>query len=193
MPPSKQTAIVIQKDGKIGVSNDTAIPSLEDDAVLVNVKAVAINPCDFKMPTKYPTPGAVVGCDFSGEIIAVGRDVSADRYQIGDRVCGAVHGSNPANLLSGGFAEYVTATADILLKVPDGVSWIDAAGFGGVSIGTLALALWDYSLRLPGTPDQPSSKPLPVLVYGGSTATGTMALQIIKEYVLSMSFCLKYE
>ncbi|EPE33798.1 GroES-like protein [Glarea lozoyensis ATCC 20868] len=132
------------------------------------------------MPDNFPTVGAIDGCDFAGTIIAIGAAVTQD-FQIGDRVCGAVHGSDPANHLSGSFAEYVCATADILLKIPDGVSWEEGAAVGGVSLGTLGLAFWDF-LGIPFDCENPANKTnsLPVLVYGGGTATGTMAIQILK-------------
>lgn len=46
---------------------------------------------------------------------------------------------------------------------------------------TNALALWDPSaLGLTATPEFPTEKPLSVLVYGGSTATGTLAIQLLR-------------
>jgi len=134
------------------------------------------------MPDNFPTAGAIDGCDFAGTVVAIGAAVTQP-FRIGDRVCGAVHGSNPANLLSGSFAEYVCATADILLKIPDGVSWEQGAAVGGVPLGTLGLAFWEF-LGLPFDPEHPATKEesFPVLVYGGGTATGTMAIQLLKLY-----------
>lgn len=79
-----------------------------------------------------------------------------------------------------------------MLRLPDWVPWEQGAALGGIGHGTLALALW-RSLGLKGTPDRPleATKQADgseeededgkyVLVYGGSTATGTMALQLLK-------------
>lgn len=53
----------------------------------------------------------------------------------------------------------------------------------GTAIATCILALWSPdALGLPGTPAEPeaSEKRVPVLVYGGSTATGTIAVQLLR-------------
>jgi NADPH:quinone reductase-like Zn-dependent oxidoreductase len=185
--PKEQTAIITAPTAssfRLTISNNVPLPTLAPDQVLVHNVAVALNPCDHKMPDNFPTAGAIDGCDFAGTIIAIGTAVTQP-FQIGDRVCGAVHGSNPANHPSGSFAEYVCATADILLKIPNGVSWENATAVGGVALGTLGLAFWEF-LELPFDFEHPASKEesLPVLVYGGGTATGTMAIQLLKMYVI---------
>jgi NADPH:quinone reductase-like Zn-dependent oxidoreductase len=64
----------------------------------------------------------------------------------------------------------------VWLKLPQGLSTEAGATFGaGISTAGLALKL----LGLP-LPDEPVEKPAQVLVYGGSTATGTMAVQLLK-------------
>lgn len=51
----------------------------------------------------------------------------------------------------------------------------------GTGLMTNILALWEPSaLCLSATPDSPTEKPFPVLVYGGSTATGTLAIQLLR-------------
>ena len=152
---------------------------LEPDQILVRTFSVALNPCDWKMPSRFPCPGATDGSDFAGEVVEIGPGVERTDLNIGDRVCGAVHASNPACLQSGSFAEYLVTYADLVLKVPDSMPWADAAAIGGCVHGSLGLAFWD-SLHLPGHPDEPASKPVYVLVYGGSTASGTMAIQLVK-------------
>lgn len=60
---------------------------------------------------------------------------------------------------------------------------IEQAASFPVGLITSLLSLWDPSaLALKANPDQPivSEKPTPVLVYGGSTATGTLAIQLLR-------------
>jgi NADPH:quinone reductase-like Zn-dependent oxidoreductase len=181
----QQTAIIqSEPDGKPSINHNVALPSPEPHQFLVKNIAVAINQCDWKMPLRFPSPGATIGCDLYGTVIAIGPKAAAIRPDInlGDRVCGAIHGSNPIDHPSGSFAEYVAAHADIVIKVPDSFSHVEAAAIGGTSLSTLRLALWD-SLKLVGTPDVPLDPSLPiphVLVYGGSTSTGTMTLQLLR-------------
>ncbi|PYI00034.1 alcohol dehydrogenase GroES-like domain-containing protein, partial [Aspergillus ellipticus CBS 707.79] len=147
--------------------------------LLIRVTAVALNPTDYKMPQHYPTPGATMGCDFVGTVIQSGTAADITLPAPGTRVCGAVHGSNPADPTNGAFAEYLVADARLVIRVPDNWSDLDAAALGGIGWGTLGLAFYAH-LGLEGRPAAPlQGKKVPVLVYGGATATGTMACQLL--------------
>jgi NADPH:quinone reductase-like Zn-dependent oxidoreductase len=52
------------------------------------------------------TPGATVGCDFSGVVEEVGPKVEK-QWKKGDRIAGFVHGVNALEPEDGCFAEYV--------------------------------------------------------------------------------------
>jgi NADPH:quinone reductase-like Zn-dependent oxidoreductase len=78
----------------------------------------------------------------------------------------------------GAYAEYVGATDVVLMKVPDHTSFERAASLG-TGIGTMGLALF-HNLEVPGYPTKPTTDGKTVLVYGGSTASGTLALQLLK-------------
>jgi NADPH:quinone reductase-like Zn-dependent oxidoreductase len=67
--------------------------------------------------------------------------------------------------------------------VPAHWSDLRAAALGGIGWGTAGLALWQAdALSLEGRPTRPliAAETTPVLVYGGATATGTMACQLLK-------------
>ena len=83
----------------------------------------------------------------------------------------------------GAFAQYVGATDVVLLKIPDMMSFAEAASLG-TGIGTMGLALF-HNLQVPGYPTKPAETRKTVLVYGGSTASGTIALQLLKLSVTS--------
>lgn len=177
--PSKQSAIIALSDGSLGLHREVSIPDLEDDMILVRNAAVALNPIDTKMVGKLAAPGAIAGMDFAGEVIAVGPKVrTAVPIKPGDRVCGAVPGMHPLTPNVGAFAEYVGATDLVTMKIPDHMTLEQGASLGS-GIGTIGLALFK-SLNVPGSPKSPASKPVDVLVYGGSTATGTLAIQLLK-------------
>lgn len=63
------------------------------------------------------------------------------------------------------------------MKIPDGMTFEEAATLG-TGIGTMGLALY-HNLQVPGYPDRPAEVKKTVLVYGGSTASGTLALQLL--------------
>ncbi|KAH7019595.1 alcohol dehydrogenase GroES-like domain-containing protein [Ilyonectria destructans] len=182
---AQQQTCLIQPPGGLGppvTSHSYPIPELkEPHDVLVCVSAVALNPTDYKMPEFHHTPNAIMGCDFTGTVVAVGPEVT-DVFP-GTRLCGSVQGSNPANPDSGSFAEYLVTDRRLLLKVPDSLSDLEAAALGGIGWTTVALVMED-SLGLTGCPSKPAppredGSRQPVLIYGGATATGTMACQIL--------------
>ncbi|KAH7329709.1 alcohol dehydrogenase GroES-like domain-containing protein [Stachybotrys elegans] len=149
--------------------------------VLVRVHAVALNPTDFKIPEYHPVPGAILGCDFMGTVVAAGSAVQD--APPGTRICGAVHGSNPGNPSSGAFAEYLVVDSRVVLRVPQTWSDFQAAALGAVGWATMALTIEEI-LQLPGRPSSPApprsdGNPTPVLVFGGATASGTMACQLL--------------
>lgn len=177
--PLKQSAIIALSDGVLGLDHNVSVPALEDDMILVRNAAVALNPIDTKMVGKLATHGAVAGMDFAGEVIAIGPKVqTAVPIKVGDRVCGAVPGMHSLTPNVGAFAEFVGATDLVTMKIPDYMSFEQGASLGS-GIGTIGLALFK-SLDVPGSPKSPATRPVDVFVYGGSTATGTLAIQLLK-------------
>ncbi|KAH2462379.1 Trans-enoyl reductase fsl5 [Aspergillus fumigatus] len=177
--PSSQPAIIESDDGTLGLRNDVQMPSLEDDMILVRNAFVALNPIDTKMVGKLASPGAIAGKDFAGEVVSIGPKVqTAAPIKPGDRICGAVPGMHSLTPAVGAFAQYVGATDLTAIKIPEYMSLEEAVTLGS-GIGTIGLALFK-SLDVPGSPWLPADKPVDVLVYGGSTATGTLAIQLLK-------------
>lgn len=82
----------------------------------------------------------------------------------------------------GAFAQYVGATDIVLMKIPDHMSIEEGASLG-TGIGTIGLALF-HNLQVPAYPTKPASEEKTVLVYGGSTASGTIALQLLRLFVI---------
>jgi NADPH:quinone reductase-like Zn-dependent oxidoreductase len=80
----------------------------------------------------------------------------------------------------GTFAEYIVVKGDIAMRIPPNISFEDASSLGG-GIATVALALYRYlELSIPTLPIEKKSDGRPILIYGGSTATGTLAIQFAK-------------
>ncbi|KAL9120105.1 MAG: hypothetical protein Q9187_003339 [Circinaria calcarea] len=178
--PRTQTAIVQYEGGILKTTEGVKLPHIPPDRMMVRVIAVALNPCDYKMPYRFPSPGAGNGTDFAGVVVAIGPNVAkVPSFEIGDAVFGAVYGANPIDPESGSFAQYIRADPEFTLHKPESMSWQMAASIGASGIATLGLAL-SRSLGLPGTPSEPAKQPEQVLVYGGSTSVGTMAIQLLR-------------
>ncbi|ROW07076.1 hypothetical protein VPNG_06635 [Cytospora leucostoma] len=177
--PETQTAIVANGSGELVITTDAPLPSLGPDMLLLRNVAVAINPVDVKLTGLMASKGATAGSDCAGIVVAVGRDVAAHHFAPGDRVCAPLPAMNPLAPRIGAFAEYVCVWSDFALKVPSNMPLESAAALG-IGTVTIGYALF-HSLRIPGYPDKPTTKPTVVLVYGGSTASGTMAIQLIRK------------
>ena len=118
--------------------------------------------------------GTTVGCAFTGTIVALGSKVTKD-YKPGDRISGVTHGSNASRFDSGCFGEYCIVKEGVTFKVPDHMPDEKAATVG-VAVTTVALGLYD-NLGMPYPGSERSGNGDWVLVYGGSTATGSVAIQ----------------
>ena len=180
--PSKQKAVMPGPDNEMAVRDDVPIPELEEGQVLIKTKAVALNPVDTKMIGPFLTPGCTYGTDCAGEVIALGSGVTA--LKIGDRVTSAARGMDKDRPYGGAFCEYVPLLASTCIKIPDGMSYEDGASL------TTAMASAAMAIFWAGGIDtkllkQPAEKPATALVYGGSSATGTMMIQVLKMSVQS--------
>ncbi|PNP60030.1 hypothetical protein THARTR1_00054 [Trichoderma harzianum] len=172
--PGSQRALKVTGPGQFRVSLANAIPTVADDEVLVKVVAVAINPIDGKSAELSPTTGATSGCDFAGSVVQLGSNITK-ALKLGDRVCACIFGNNPERLDNGAFSEFVAVPADLVLKIPDSMSYQTAATLG-VAVATVGMALYN-SLKLP-SPLSLKSETKHFLVYGASTTMGTMAIQM---------------
>lgn len=168
-------AIIIESAGKPELI-EASIPALRDDYILVKVKAVALNPTDILHIDHLAPVGTRVGCDYAGVVEEVGANVTKP-FQKGDRVAGVAHGSNAVNHEDGTFAEVITVKGDLQIRIPDNLSFEEAATLG-IGITTVGQALYQsLGLALPNDGEKDSS---PILIYGGSTATGSLAVQYAK-------------
>ncbi|RAK98093.1 zinc-binding alcohol dehydrogenase family protein [Aspergillus ibericus CBS 121593] len=171
-----QKAIIVTSPKQGGLVTDRPIPTLRDDYLLIKVVSVALNPTDWKHIAFLAPPGALVGCDYAGIVEEVGPAVKKS-FKKGDRVCGFVHGANAVQHEDGTFAEYIVAKGDIQMHIPENLSFQEAATLG-VGITTVGQALYQ-SLKL-ALPTEPATNGGEILIYGGSTATGALAIQFAK-------------
>ncbi|KAI1365715.1 GroES-like protein [Xylaria arbuscula] len=170
-------AIVIAAKGKPEIRN-LPLPKLPEGYILVKVKAVGLNPTDWKAIHNADESrfGSRSGCDYAGEVVEVGPGVTKD-VKKGDRSSGLVFGASTFAPDNGAFGEYVAVKEHVQLKTPPNVTDEEAATFG-VSVTTVGQGLYK-SLQLP-LPTTPSKTPLPILIYGGSTATGIYGIKYAK-------------
>jgi NADPH:quinone reductase-like Zn-dependent oxidoreductase len=151
-------------------------PVVKDDDVLVRVHATSVNPADWHFMRGEPyiarlqfglrrPKHTVPGCDVSGQVEAVGNDVTM--FQPGDEVFGSpfAHGLRA-------FAEYVCVSDDLLALKPANLSFDQAAAVPLAALTALQ-GLRDHGRIEPGHE---------VLIIGASGGVGTFAVQIAKSF-----------
>lgn len=175
-PTPRQKAVIIRSPQQAALVYDHPIPALRDGYMRIRTVAVAVNPCDWKQVDGLGSPGTLLGCDYAGivEEVAPGGHKS---FKKGDRVCGMVHGANSSHPEDGAFAEFIIAKADLQIRMPDHLSFEEAATLG-VGVSTVALGL--YRNLCLDWPTQSVRYRTSILIYGGSTATGVLAIQFAK-------------
>ena len=150
--------------------SDAPQPELTDGRVLVRVAAVGLNPLDWHEVRGDPWmlrmqrglrfgDGRVVGGDLAGTVEAIADGVTG--LAIGDRVVGSAQGA---------LAEVARANPASLARLPDAVSFEDAAALP-VAGATALQALRDVGRLTRG--DR-------VLVWGASGGVGHLAVQIAR-------------
>ena len=143
---------------------DVPDPTPTDNQVVVKVKACGVcghDSADRAGLARIPLP-AILGHEISGEIVEVGRAVQG--FAPGDAVaskqfstCGRCLPCRSGDELScadkrftyGGGAEFVALEQDTLLKIPEGVSFEDAA-LTACAVGTSLQALDNVGRLQPG-------------------------------------------
>ncbi|TDZ17452.1 Deshydrogenase mokE [Colletotrichum orbiculare MAFF 240422] len=174
--PATQKAIVVNDKDEVVIWDAAPCPQLPADQVMVRVEAVGLNPSDTKMRGAFATPFGILGADLAGTVVAVGSAVEGRAVAVGDRVFGAQNEMFAPTPDRGAFCEYAVTRGGMWTKVPD--SWtVEAAASLPVGVSTAGIAMKLLGLPLPG---QTVPKPAHVLVYGASTATATIALQMLK-------------
>lgn len=155
-------------------------PELRDDSLLVRPVAIALNPTDWKSVSfGRARDGCIVGCDYAGVVEAVGNAVTKG-WRPGDRVFGCAHGANMQNPDDGVFSEYAVVKGDLQMRIPDDWSF-EKATTVPLGLITVGQGLFQKSLQLELPSEAVRDRNIPVLIYGGSTATGTLGIQLAKQ------------
>jgi putative PIG3 family NAD(P)H quinone oxidoreductase len=141
------------------------IPKPGPRDVLIQVKFAGVNRPDLlQRAGKYPPPSGaspILGLEVSGQIVARGAEVT--EWNIGDAVCALTPG--------GGYAEYCLTNAGHCLPIPQGFDFAQAAALPE-NLFTVWANLIDRGRLKAGEY---------VLIHGGSSGIGYMAIQLARE------------
>ncbi|KAF8577407.1 GroES-like protein [Ramaria rubella] len=205
--PEQKALLLVAKQGGFELGTCT-IPQPGPDDILVKILATALNPIDWKIQKygvfydKFP---AVVGTDAAGVVEQIGSNVTG--FKKGDRVI--IH--HPLASVYQGlftedkatFREYSIVPAEIVAKIPDNISF-DQAATVPLGLATAAIGLYNassgeeitrggdefdyapYGVHGAGltAPWKPSGegkyKGQGILIFGGSSSVGQYAIQLAR-------------
>lgn len=164
-------AIVMEAPGSSDdfVEKDLDTPEINADELLIEVHATALNPVDvsfrtgdIEMENGFP---AILSVDIAGVVAEVEADVT--QFEEGDAVFTSKYLGT-----SGGFAEYVSASADLVASKPEAASFEEAAAMGLAPL---------TAYQLVNNEPHPLQADETVLIQGASGGVGTFAIQFAKH------------
>ena len=161
-------ALILNQPGPVAslTTCEMQDPHPKQGQIRVSVKAVGLNPVDYKLAGRgnpfWEFPH-ILGLDVAGVIDELGEDV--ENWRIGDRVF--YHG----NLTQpGGFADYAITTAHTIARIPDSVSFTDAAALPCAGLTAYQGIVRRLNIRKDQT----------IWIQGGAGGVGGYGIQICK-------------
>ena len=168
----EMTAVVISEPGgpEVLKPETVAVPQVGEGDVLIRVAAAGVNRPDVvQRMGLYPAPpGAspLPGLEVSGTVVALGDGVEPE--WIGRKVCALTNG--------GGYAEFCVAPAAQCLPVPEGLTMAEAA-----ALPETLFTVWGNLFNRGFAREDET-----VLVHGGTSGIGTMAIKLGKLFGLDV-------
>ncbi|WP_339843609.1 NADP-dependent oxidoreductase [Paenibacillus sp. FSL W7-1088] len=164
-------AVVINQYGSKEelVEQEVNKPSAEANQVVVKLEATSINPIDWKLREGYLKVmfdwefPIILGWDVAGVITEIGLNVT--KWKVGDRVF-----SRPETTRFGTYAEYTAVDEHLLAKLPDSISYEEAA-----AVPLAGLTAWQ-ALFTHGHLEEGET----VLIHAGAGGVGIYAIQLAK-------------
>ena len=168
---NEMRAIVARGHGgpKVLRTEEVERPEARGRKVLIKVHAAGVNPVDWRTrrgelrPLSFLMPHRVPGRDVAGVVVGVGDAVRG--FGVRDRVFTMLDGVS-----GGGYAEYAVAGEDAIAKMPENLSFEEAAAVplaGGTAYEVLVRRL---AVRVGET----------LLIHGGAGGGGSFAVQIAR-------------
>ena len=142
-------------------------PVAKSGEVLIRIKAVSVNPVDYKMRSGHlpiPLPD-VLGRDVAGTVEAVGEGVS--EFKAGDEVFAVLFGPRS----NGAYAQFVSTPAPFVCLKPDGLSFQQAACLGVAGMTAYEAVVNKANIQKGET----------VLAVGSAGGVGSFAIPLIQN------------
>ncbi|GJL51610.1 MAG: NADPH:quinone reductase [Nitrospirales bacterium] len=154
----------------VDVQIDRPKPTGKD--LLVNVRAISINPVDTKVrapKNETETTPRILGWDAAGEVIAVGSEVES--FAVGDQVFYAGDITRP-----GSNSEYQLVDERIVGKKPTSLTFDKAA-----ALPLTGITAWEGLFERLGISPSGEDAGKSILIIGGAGGVGSIAIQLAKQ------------
>ena len=166
--PTSMRAVIATGAGDLAVV-ERPVPMCGRGEVLVKVAAAGVNRPDVLQSRGLypPPPGApdILGLEIAGEVVGAGEGAEG---LVGQQVCALVAG--------GGYAEYCAAPVGTCLPVPEVITAVEAAAMPE-TLFTVWVNLFERGFASDGEW---------VLVHGGTSGIGTMAIALGRLFGLKL-------
>ncbi|OYT16316.1 MAG: zinc-binding alcohol dehydrogenase [Bacteroidetes bacterium 4572_77] len=166
-------AIITKAYGSVDVLSVENVdsPTIQEDEILVQVKAASINPLDWRIRSGEmkimtgKTPPRILGSDYAGVVSKIGKNIH--KYKVGDEVFGLL---DIVKVKEGTYAEYVKVKENDINIKPSNSSFEEAA-----SLPLVSLTSYQAFVNI-----AKAKKGNKVLINGCSGGVGSAAVQIAK-------------
>lgn len=171
-------ALVLQRTGPnayrdgCAVVTDRAVPQPGSGEIRVAVRAVGLNPVDYKLAelpwgvSSWTAGDHVLGLDVAGVVDAIGPEVVTD-LKIGQRVFFHADLRRP-----GGLAQFVLTVAHTVAPIPDEISFEQAAALPCAGFTAYQALIRKLAIAKPNRRS--------LLITGGAGGVGSFAIQITR-------------
>lgn len=153
------------------VDIELPLPKLHPRDVLVEIKAIAVNPADAKIRAIHqPKAGEyrILGWDGAGVVADVGEEVT--QFQVGDEVyfSGAIN-------RAGTYAQFTAVDERIVARKPQSIGFAQAA-----ALPLTSLTAWEMLFERLQIKQSSANGAAVLLLVGGAGGVGSVAIQLAK-------------
>ena len=148
------------------------VPKAKGHDLLVEVKAISVNPVDYKVRQRMAPPEGewkVLGWDAAGIVNAVGEDV--EHFKPGDQVYYAGDLTRP-----GSNAEYQLVDERIVGTKPQTLSFAEAA-----ALPLTTITAWELCFDRLNIPLQKEQTDQSILIIGAAGGVGSIMVQLLRQ------------
>lgn len=167
-------------ENEILVMKEVEKPTPKSDEILIDVRAIGINRADLLQRSgKYPSPKGWPewpGLEVSGVVEKLGEEAEkSSGLKVGDKVCALLGG--------GGYAEYVCAPFGMVMPIPEGLSFEEAATIPEAYATAYLNLFWEGNLKAGQT----------AYISAGASGLSSVAIPMAKAFGARVITSVRYD